>query len=452
MKYGNIILNHLLLFLFLFPALHCSSSGHKIIKSDVVDGEGEEDWNFPYKKLGVSRAAYLKLDPILRDKDPTAIILHTTGGLEARDYAELALSEKFFIHMLIDKKGRVFSENKIENVSYRLVPKMDLKSIHVSIEGRESEILKNTKLVKVLSDEIKKLSIRFSIPLNNKNISSMRGVFTHTQAKKKFGNFIDLDPCGGEDLLKSVLDDIGGNYFEEKDWTERFSKEWTLRKENPDIEAPKEEFNRGRGITTRPFAGLESIEQDDNGLVPEDYRVKYTFDGKMDPTCVVLHYTAIPSFKDSLATLERRGLSASIMVDKDGKAYQLVDVLDHSARAAGGTNKNCVQIEIVGSNTKDLMGNKKQFDKVVKILHELSQKYYIPITNQRIESYKGIFSHTQAKKKWGMSVHLSGKDFDPGEEYMKKVILALGGIYSPEEEWYDRKSDDWVILFGEFQP
>jgi hypothetical protein len=35
---------------------------------------------------------------------------------------------------------------------------------------------------------------------------------------------------------------------------------------------------------------------------------------------------------------------------------------------------------------------------------------------------------------------------------MKKVIEATGSKYYNEEDWYDRKSEDWIILYGDFQP
>jgi N-acetylmuramoyl-L-alanine amidase len=434
-------------------SLNCSSKQENLTKSsDNSSNLGEKEWSFPIKKLGLNKSSFNKLEPVLREKKPSAIVLHTTGSLNAKDYAELSLAGKFFFHVLIDSKGNVYSEENIETLAYRLIPKMDLYTIHIAVEGKESEILNNPTLLKILTLEIDKLSVKFFIPPNNKNIESFRGIFTHTQAKKKFGNFIDLEECGGEKLLQHILNNMNGKYYPETDWNERTSKDWVLRKEDLNKRQAEEIFTHGRGITPKPFAALESIEQDENGFIIESKRVQYVFDTKIDPTCIVLHFTAIPDYDQSLKTLEMRRLSATLMIDKNGKIYQLLDSIDHSARAAGGTNNNCIQIEIVGKNTNELMSNNTQYNQVVKVVKELTSKYYIPLNNQRIESFKGIFSHTQAKKKWGKSVALIGKDFDPGEPYMKRVIEELGGTYYPEEEWYDRKSDDWILLFGEFQP
>lgn len=99
-----------------------------------------------------------------------------------------------------------------------------------------------------------------------------------------------------------------------------------------------------------------------------------------------------------------------------------------------------------------LLANQEQTKAVVRLVKELSEKYKIPLNNERIESLRGVYSHTQAKKKWGGSIYLDGKDFDPGESYMKEVLEQAGGTYYPEENWFDRQSENWILLFTDFQP
>ncbi len=387
-----------------------------------------------------------------RDRNPTAIVLHTTDSDSIKEYLEKSILNKFFVHAIIDKKGNIYKDFQSKSKVYRLIPKMDKYSVHVAIEGKEDEILSNVIQINKISEFIGAYSKKYSIPLENKDIASEKGVFTHTQAKKKYGNFVDMRDCGGEKLLASVLISLSGKYSPEIEWKDRLSKEWTFRREDPKSNKPKEEFTHGRSITENPTTILENVEKDSNSHIPEDYRVKYVFDQNMEPTCIVLHYTAISDFKVSLKVLEDRRVSANIMVDKDGKAYQLLDSLNHTARAAGGTNNSCIQIEIVGKNTEELLANEPQTKKVIALVNELSKKFGIQISNEKIESLRGVFSHTQAKKKFGRSVALVGKDFDPGEEYMRKVIEATGSKYYNEEDWYDRKSEDWIILYGDFQP
>lgn len=166
----------------------------------------------------------------------------------------------------------------------------------------------------------------------------------------------------------------------------------------------------------------------------------------------MLHYTAIPDYQKTLEVLEKRNLSATFLADKDGKVYQLLDSILDVAAAAAGTNSNCFQVEIVGKDTEMLLANREQTKAVVRLVKELSEKYKIPLTNERVESLRGVYSHTQAKKKWGGSIYLDGKDYDPGEPYMKEILDQVGGTFYPEENWFERRSDDWILLFTLFQP
>ncbi|MBP7280351.1 MAG: N-acetylmuramoyl-L-alanine amidase [Leptospiraceae bacterium] len=330
---------------------------------------------------------------------------------------------------------------------------MDEVTLHVSVEGTEEEILRNPKQLEATGKLLKKLSTDLEIPFHNENINSKSGVFTHTQAKKKYGNFVDLKECGSEKILRQILLAFGGQYFSEENWVGRYEKDWVSRRERNDNKLkPEPDFDRGRGITTQKKIELKELETDQQGFTPEKFRLKYVFKQKIKPECIVLHFTAIASFVISQETLEKRKLAASIMVDKDAKAYQLLDELDDMAQAATGTNQNCIQIEIVGKNMDELLANQKQTEKVSRLVKELAEFYKVPLTNHKIQDLKGIYSHTQAKKKYGGSVALYGKDFDPGEPYMKKIIESIGGKYYPEPEWFERSSDDWTMLSADFQP
>ena len=387
-----------------------------------------------------------------RTKKITSIILHHTNDKNKTEYLFHSLLSSFAVHLIISKEGELFGLSQPQLTVLRATPKMDDSSIHISLEGNEQEILKNSFQLKKTKELIKRISKVFNIQLNNKYINSQEGVFTQTQAKKKYGNFVDLSESGTEKIIKEILNDIGGYYYPEEEWYGRYEKDWVLRKEKKNNKTTELPFDRGRGITPSFKIEFTELEKDSNGYTPEEYRLKYRFKQKINPSCIVLHYTAIPSFKTSQDVLEARGLSATIMVDKDAKAYQILDFIDDQAQAASGTNQNCIQIEIVGRNTLDLLGNIKQTVKVANLVLELSKKFNIPLNNHKVEELKGIYSHTQAKKKWGGSIALEGKDFDPGEEYMKKIFLYINGKYYPEESWFERYSNDWVLLYAKFQP
>ncbi len=403
-----------------------------------------QDWlssELHSKIIGVKRNTYI-----------SSLILHHTDSKSKEQYIKDSLDSGFLVHFIVGKDGKYYGWNTIPYLAVKAVPRMDDVSLHISLEGKEDEILNNKTQLNAAGKLIKKLINDLEIPFSNQNINSLSGVFTHTQAKKKFGNFVDLNECGSEKILKEIFSSFGGQYYAEENWFGRYERDWVSRREKKNKEIPEPDFDRGRGITKPTQVELVELEKNEEGFTPENYRLKYVFKQKIKPECVVLHFTAISSFVVSQETLERRKLAATIMVDKDAKAYQILDYLDDMAQAATGTNQNCIQIEIVGKNMDELMANNRQADKVSRLVKELTDKYNIPLTNYKIEDLKGIYSHTQAKKKYGGSIALYGKDFDPGEPYMKRIIESIGGKYYPEKEWHNRQSDDWIILDQEFQP
>ncbi|MDX1958002.1 MAG: N-acetylmuramoyl-L-alanine amidase [Leptospiraceae bacterium] len=438
--------------LFCFLWLHCAG----VSNSQILDQY--KNFHLPVKplnELGISKDLLDRRNFSQRRLPIQSVVFHITRRLSAKEYIQKSIENSFLVHLVIDKTGTIYGVNNPAIVVYKVSPKMDDSSIHLSLEGTSEEIANNPVQLKIAVQTLKTLANSFSIPLNNKDVGSKKGVFSHLQVKKKFGYFIDLEDLGLESTLELVLLNSNGTYFKEEDWEKRFEKDWIFRKEKlskENVSKTKDQFDHGRGITEQAELKLNALEKDSKNRTPEIFRLKYKLKQKIEPSCVVLHYTAIKSFFDSQKVLEMRGLSATIMVDNDGKAYQLLDDLDHYPQAATGTNHKCIQIEIVGKNTEELMANEVQSKKVSELVSELSKKFKIPLSNFAIEELYGIYSHTQAKKKFGGSVALIGKDFDPGEPYMEKILGMLGGKYFPEERWKDRKSDDWVIHFAEFHP
>lgn len=397
-----------------------------------------------------------KLDSIPSfPRDPatvSAIILHSSEKRNLKDYIRLSLENQFMIHVVIDKNGIVYADPDFLKKSFLASPGIDKESIHIAYEGTQENILANQTQFTVLRKMVGQLADDLSIPKSNFDIIEKRGIFTHNQAKRRFGGFVDFSMCGGEKLIEMLLTEMKGNFFDEDHWKDRYESGWVLKKENK--QKLQENFNptNGRDITKPIKATIVSIEKDEKGFPIESYRVKYTHRGRINPTCIVLHYTAIPDYFQSLRTLENRNLTATLMVDKDGKAYQLVDELEERAAAATGTNDNCIQIEIVARDTAELIAQTAQTEKVKSLVLDLAAKYKIPLNNEDVTTFSGIFSHTQAKKKWGGSIFLNAKDFDPGEEYMELILNSIGGKYFSETNWKNRDSLDWAILSKKFQP
>lgn len=384
-----------------------------------------------------------------------SILLHHTYGLKAGEYLDKSKSSGWMVHFIVLENGSVYGVEEPSKILYKAAPGMDETTIHVSWEGNNDSILKNEVQLKSLVNLIETLSKKHSIPLNNYDITSKKGIFTHTQSKKKFGRFLDTGECGSEKVLSSVLLKLQGKFFPETEWKDRFDSGWVIRKEkftDPSGKKIVPTYNRGRGTTSAPIIELNSVEKTSDGKTPEEKRLRYNHRGSISPDCIVLHFTAIPDYQKTLEVLEKRNLSATFLADQDGKVYQLLDSILDAAAAAAGTNSNCFQVEIVGKDTEMLLANQEQTKAVVHLVKELSEKYKIPLSNERIESLRGVYSHTQAKKKWGGSIYLDGKDFDPGEPYMKEVLEQAGGTYYPEENWFDRQSENWILLFTDFQP
>ncbi|EOQ95474.1 N-acetylmuramoyl-L-alanine amidase [Leptospira wolbachii serovar Codice str. CDC] len=397
----------------------------------------------------------VKWNLLSKQRDPksiSAIILHNSGKRKLPDFLKLSVDNQFMFHVYVDSEGIIFGDPNFLNHEWSAAPGIDLESIHIVYEGTQETLYNNRKQRGALNRMISYLAEELDIPKSNYDVISKRGVFTHNQTKRRFGGFVDFSPCGSELALKQILSEIDGKFFEEDDWKDRFVTGWVLKKENKEILKETFKPTNGRGITKAEKINISKIEKDEKGFPPEEYRVKYLFRGKIKPSCVVLHYTAISEYFKSLRTLEARNLTASIMVDNNGKAYQLVDVLEDRAAAATGTNDNCIQIEIVAKDTEELLKQPDQIQTVKELVTELTSKYKIPLSNEKVEDLVGVFSHTQAKKKWGGSIFLNAKDFDPGEDYMEMILNSIGGKYYSEPEWKNRKSIDWAILYRNFQP
>ncbi|TGL22724.1 N-acetylmuramoyl-L-alanine amidase [Leptospira bourretii] len=406
-----------------------------------------------YNELESTRNVKWNLLSKVRDpKSITAIVLHNSGKRKLPELLRLSVENQFMFHIYVDSDGNIYGDPNFLNHEWSTAPGIDLESIHLVYEGTQETLYNNRKQRGVLNQIISYLTDELNIPKSNYDVISKKGVFTHNQTKRRFGGFVDFSPCGSELALKQILSEIDGKFFEEDDWKDRFVTGWVLKKENKEILKETFKPTNGRGITKAEKINIASLEKDEKGFPPEEYRVKYTFRGKIKPSCVVLHYTAISEYFKSLRTLEARNLTASIMVDNNGKAYQLVDVLEDRAAAATGTNDNCIQIEIVAKDTDELFKQPDQIKTVKDLVIQLTTKYKIPLSNEKLEDLTGVFSHTQAKKKWGGSIFLNAKDFDPGEEYMEMILNSVGGKYYSEPEWKNRKSIDWAILFRNFQP
>ena len=161
---------------------------------------------------------------------PTAIVIHSTSGLD-RDAAIAAMKRiGAGVHVLIDANGSV----------HRLLPNdrmghaargMDDVALHVSVVGGlGAELLANPRILEAAANVVGGFADRLAIPKSNADVISRRGIFSHQQAKYRFGGLKRgeerdrMEP--GEDFMKALLGRIGGEFREEKDWVGRGAERW----------------------------------------------------------------------------------------------------------------------------------------------------------------------------------------------------------------------------------
>ncbi len=160
----------------------------------------------------------------------SAIILHNSGKLKWTDYVKRSLENEFMIHFFVDAKGEIYGDPKFLTTVWIASPGIDEESIHIAYEGSPESLTSNTIQKQTLAQLVQQLSESIYIPKSNFDIVSKKGIFTHNQAKRRFGGFVDFSSCGGEPALKELLLAIEGTYFEEENWKDRFESGWVLKK------------------------------------------------------------------------------------------------------------------------------------------------------------------------------------------------------------------------------
>lgn len=368
----------------------------------------------------------------------TAIVMHHSNTRTFTRATELMERFGFAVHFAIDVDGRIHQLMDSIEQRGRAARSLDAAAIHILFVGRsEDELLANPFQLDSARRLVQELSDRLEIRRSNQYLESMQGIFSHAQVKKRFGGVVEWDPMDpGETLMRRLLTSLdGGAYIDEYDWEGRCTGRWVFPKRGcragiprgPAIPGSGE--RKGRSYTDAPEPDLPIFETDSDGKIAADGRMHYRDRGIMDVQGVVLHFTATSTMETAIRVLEGRNLGAQILLDTDGKVYQAYDSLDHMAAAAAGTNHHCIQVEIIARGEYDLLRNEAQLRSTIELVKQLAEKYDFPINNFDIESGQGVFSHGQAKKRWGRSVWLIGSNFDPGEAFMKAVIEGAGGTY-----------------------
>ena len=198
------------------------------------------------------------------------------------------------------------------------------------------------------------------------------------------------------------------------------------------------------------FASCSSVKIVDKPIVFDEQRTELSVDylqtrynleksdPSIDPRMIVLHWTAIPSLKESFEAFEgpllpntrsditsagALNVSAHFLVDQDGTVYRLMPETT-MARHVIGLNHCAVGIENVGG-TADAPLTRKQLRSNIKLVRYLKEKY------PGIEYLIGHLEYTRFE---GHPLWLEVDDAyrtektDPGVDFIDKVRSKTSGF------------------------
>lgn len=152
-------------------------------------------------------------------------------------------------------------------------------------------------------------------------------------------------------------------------------------------------------------------------------------DWRLQPRCIVLHYTAGTSFPWNLVNTpdfagEAPGLASHYVVE-GGKIWQLIPP-DVRSRGAYGINHRAINIEMVAANANDLMSNRKRtLDTTAGLVRDLLERFHLTL--------KDVYSHQQVAEMntricpWVLDL-VNGEPYgkvDPGAAPMRYVLDKL---------------------------
>jgi N-acetyl-anhydromuramyl-L-alanine amidase AmpD len=156
---------------------------------------------------------------------------------------------------------------------------------------------------------------------------------------------------------------------------------------------------------------------------------------KLEPTAIVLHYTAGSGFPYNLIESstfmgEAPGVASHFVIDEvngAGIAYQLLP-LDVMSRATFGANFCTISIEMIARDENDLLGKKALLDTAISLVRELMDRYGIPLArvygHAEIDALLAVDPHGEFYDNTIEGAFVPRK-VDPGESVMALFRDAL---------------------------
>ena len=149
---------------------------------------------------------------------------------------------------------------------------------------------------------------------------------------------------------------------------------------------------------------------------------------ELEPTCIVLHYTAMPSFPWNLvreASFKGKTPALGVHYVIDGE--KIWEILPPNVRSRGayGINHRAINIEMMALDEHDLAAKPKTLETCRKLVQQLMRDYNIEKSH--------IYSHeqvaTMSRKVVPEALDLvNGAPYhkiDPGEQNMKTILKGL---------------------------
>lgn len=149
---------------------------------------------------------------------------------------------------------------------------------------------------------------------------------------------------------------------------------------------------------------------------------------QLQPTCIVLHYTAMDSFpwnlvRDSSFKEEAPGLASHYVIDGE-KIWQILPPTVRS-RGAYAINHRAINIEMMARDSSDLASKTKTLESCRRLCKKLMEDFTIP--KNRIYSHQQVATMNRKLVPEVLDL-VNGAPYhkiDPGEENMNTILEGL---------------------------
>ena len=158
----------------------------------------------------------------------TCIIVHLSRTNSLKKTIGLMERNGFAVQIAIDKNGKKYQ--LMDSLSHKgyAARGIDGRAIHVMIIGKtESEIMQNYNQKIAVISVLNYLVKIYKIHLSNCDVQKGEGIFGHYQTKMRYGGITIYDPMDpGENYMEMLMEELGGYYYKERKWKDRFNKQW----------------------------------------------------------------------------------------------------------------------------------------------------------------------------------------------------------------------------------